>query len=760
MQAIKIIYENHDTGIHIADTLLMLLWGLEGAGYRADIERELAPGHLNILLENFTDEFTDRALKLAHCGTDFIIVATEFLTGNTFNDFRKSASALPKDAHYDNAAYWATRYRNFLRLSEYALAVWHLSEHQVPVYQTALPGRGVEYLPHGYLAAFRRVVMRPDAERDIDFLFTGSLTPYRQRILANLERKGYRVHAAPAMTGHFHREQLLSRTRIALNLRQHADWLYPSNSRFHYHLNNASLLLSERCHYSCDLDAYVEHSTDIVHDAIISLSQGHFSERAESALAEFAKARPMERLMASLMKSSLTEEKLAWLGVKPDDKAAARTGYENVERYYDAIPVKEKENALICLSIKPLWEDHLLSSLKEMFNICQIFYLTELIDRLGSVDNLSSFVNDFVSREKISAIFLGVERLHKKYTKFYQKFIDFYSAIQCRKIYPLLFDDVIFQKENFDLLSSGPFELILTACPLSAFKYHEHNMPAVFFPLEGHEKWYFYKHNCRDIDVLFYGDVSKGKRRNYLYKIEKSGLSVTYVGDQKRSLSIAELCEYLRRSKIVLNFSESFSASGGIYYQFKGRILEAAFCGALCISEKNPPASLIFGNDLPQFNTADECVHLINFFLSNPVYYEKARITFVCRSELYRPTKIIKEIFGFDVNHECSFANTTSWPLPDRPCLTVSATREGQRVTVHCIANPEYFHSDLEYAFYLVAIGAKAQVLEYTSSPEAQFVISDDMLGKSMEVRSFVREIINPDKKMMKTTPVVESRKM
>ncbi|MCB1775983.1 MAG: glycosyltransferase [Candidatus Competibacteraceae bacterium] len=648
MQAIKIIYENHGAGIHTADTLSMICQGLELAGYRADIEKELAPGHLNILLENFTDEFTERVLKLADTGTDFIIVATEFLTGNTFNDFRESSFGLPRDVHYDNLAYWVKRHHNFQRLSERALAVWHLSEHQVPVYRQALPGCRVEYLPHGYIAAFRRVVMRPDADRDIDFLFTGSLTPYRRRILSALEKQGYRVHAAPAMTAHFHREQLLARTRIALNLRQHAQWLHPSNSRFHYHLNNASLLLTERCHYSCDLDAYVEHSSDIVNEAIMSLSCGHFSERAESALARFAKARPMGHLMASLMETSLTAEKLAQLGIQSSNKPVVAPKHEHIESQHVVFSDEKKPKALVCLSVKPLWEDHLLSSLAEVFNVHKIIYLTELIKKLDHIDHLSKFINDFVDHEGISFIFLGIERLHKQHTNFYQHFRKFYSEIQCRKIYALLFDDVVFRKENLDFLENGPFEMVLTACPLSALKYQECNIPALFFPLEGHEKWYFYENNNRDIDILFYGDLRKGKRKEYLSKIRQAGFSITYVGGQTRSLSIMELCEYLRRSKIVLNFSESFNTSGATYYQFKGRILEAAFCGALCISEKNPPASLLFGNHLPQFSTPEECINLIDLLLKDHILYEQVRIAFVSRSELYRPAKIIKNIFQFN----------------------------------------------------------------------------------------------------------------
>jgi len=59
--AIKVVYENHwNFGIHLADTLPLIRCGLELAGFRADIEKQVVPGALNILVENFSDEFTER----------------------------------------------------------------------------------------------------------------------------------------------------------------------------------------------------------------------------------------------------------------------------------------------------------------------------------------------------------------------------------------------------------------------------------------------------------------------------------------------------------------------------------------------------------------------------------------------------------------------------------------------------------------------------------------------------------------------------
>ena len=481
--------------------------------------------------------------------------------------------------------------------------------------------------------------MRPDSQRDIDFLFTGTLTSYRQQILESLRNKGYRVYSEPATTGQFYREQLLSRSCITLNLKQHSTWPYPSNSRFHYHLSHASLLLTEKCEYSCDLDVYVEQSCNIIPDAIISLNRGGYSERAEYALKKFSKERPMKDLMASLIKASLPGEILSWL-----KSEAVRFPIMNSNQHYRQDCINEKENALVCFPVKRIWQEHLLSSLGEVFTI-RVLYMKDILAEFGSIHLLTVYTEAYINSAKVSVVFFDVERFHINFDDKKEDFIEFYKVIGRLKVIPFLFDDAVYREKNLQLIRSLNYEIILTACPISALKFHEQGIPAKFFPLEGHEKWYFHQHENRDIDILFYGTLRKGKRRQYLAELEAAGFSITRVGDEKRSLSITELCDYLRRSKIVINFSESCDISG-VYYQFKGRILEAGFCGALCVSEKSPSASLLFGKDLPQFNTLEECMSLLRFFLENPDCYENSRMAFISRCELYRPVEILKEIFN------------------------------------------------------------------------------------------------------------------
>ena len=82
--------------------------------------------------------------------------------------------------------------------------------------------------------------------------------------------------------------------------------------------------------------------------------------------------------------------------------------------------------------------------------------------------------------------------------------------------------------------------------------------------------------------------------------------------------------------------------------------------------------------------------------------------------------------------------------------LLVSATQQGGSVIGRCVASPAYFQGELEYAFYLMIDGEKALVAWYTPNPEVCFTLPDGAEGKALEVRGFVREKANPEKKLMR----------
>lgn len=100
----------------------------------------------------------------------------------------------------------------------------------------------------------------------------------------------------------------------------------------------------------------------------------------------------------------------------------------------------------------------------------------------------------------------------------------------------------------------------------------------------------------------------------------------------------------------------------------------------------------------------------------------------------------------------------TAEPLrrpPSRPDpLTVNATRHGEVVTARCTADPEHFAGELEYAFYLMAGGQKALVHWYTDQPEVRLTVPPEARGQTLEVRGFVREKANPEKKLMRAVGV------
>jgi len=259
----KIVYGNHyNYGIQVSETILLVKAALEVAGHAADIVRHFCPGFINIFQEglitqdnsniDFLNSF-DAALK--HPKTHIIIIATEYLKNHTFNDF--DANNEKDTSIYSNKAYWRTRLANFLYMEKASIATWHLGEYAVDDYKNYLKHNKIFYLPHYYAPNLTRVNHNQDTDKDIDFLFTGSQTDYRKGIITDLRNRGYNVVLGTTITASFHRENLLQRTKVSLNLKQYPDWPYASPSRFHYHIINKSLLLTENCTYGCDIQPYV-----------------------------------------------------------------------------------------------------------------------------------------------------------------------------------------------------------------------------------------------------------------------------------------------------------------------------------------------------------------------------------------------------------------------------------------------------------------------------------------------------------------------
>lgn len=109
--------------------------------------------------------------------------------------------------------------------------------------------------------------IHPRREQDIDFLFYGSITPYRRQMLERLAERGHRIvavfDARPA-----YRNDLISRAKVHLAPIQGPGMEHFAYGRVGYLLNNNGLVVVERCQGQewlehCFVTAPTEHWVDV-----------------------------------------------------------------------------------------------------------------------------------------------------------------------------------------------------------------------------------------------------------------------------------------------------------------------------------------------------------------------------------------------------------------------------------------------------------------------------------------------------------------
>lgn len=304
----KIVYGNHyNFGLSVSHTLLMLKHGLEDLGYRADVEKDLQPGFVNIIIENFTDDYVATMESQWSPGTRLIVIGTEIITDGTFNNFSTDSgdTGHPWDRrldNYRNKPVLSERFRNFLNLAPRMDALWHLAFQQVEPFRAQMPNTIVNYVAHGYTDKCATVRQRPENEKDIDVFYSGSMTRYREGIFDQLRRAGFKLGVTHQMTAPFHRDDLVARSKLAINIRQDESWPYESNSRLYYHIVNDSIVLTEACPAASDLHAFApEISGDVCDFVADQLALGDFTERAVAVRERLAAERPMAGVLAPLL---------------------------------------------------------------------------------------------------------------------------------------------------------------------------------------------------------------------------------------------------------------------------------------------------------------------------------------------------------------------------------------------------------------------------------------------------------------------------
>ena len=282
-----------------------------------------------------------------------------------------------------------------------------------------------------------------------------------------------------------------------------------------------------------------------------------------------------------------------------------------------------KKKCLIIFAIPHVhnWENDVINKFKLLYDVEYVF-ANELFDK-GGTQNIIITCNKIIKNEGIEIVVFDTDFL---------PFIDSH-VIQSisNEVYKVLitYDSIV--HDNLNIIHGSNCNLVLTGDSIDVFKLKEYNLNSLYFPLEGSAKIYRDLKLNKDIDVLFYGQLHKFGRNEFINSLVKRGVNIKIIGPPDNVVSNEKLVELINRSKIVLNFS--YTDSGNIndnffplrtnyikapMLQLKGRFLQCGLCNTMCISEYAPSIELLCNsNEVPTFKTIDECEKLLNKFLKN-----------------------------------------------------------------------------------------------------------------------------------------------
>lgn len=346
---VAVVYGNHGAvPIQLEDYHVILEESFLESGVRFRHSESPVPGILNVLIECFDKDLVQDLIemKAEHPATEYICIATEVVTGSTFNRFEAKSTDSPYASflkhlsrrivrrlvkmltppnsrfrktlmyenltraqdHYSNLYYWEKRFRNFSRLAPHFKAVWCSAEFLLPGYRALLPHTSVNLMPVVTFREQPQAVFASEKEQDVDFLFTGTVTAYRAEFLGALKRKGYKVVAGSSLWPRYFREHFLRRAKVCLDMRQSPHWRAPSPMRLHRLLVEGRLVVSEKGDMTCFEDGYVElaSSDDFVRICEEQLRLGDHQRRGLEASHRYLKdLEPKRREMRRLIESAL-----------------------------------------------------------------------------------------------------------------------------------------------------------------------------------------------------------------------------------------------------------------------------------------------------------------------------------------------------------------------------------------------------------------------------------------------------------------------
>jgi tetratricopeptide (TPR) repeat protein len=208
------------------DICKYICYGIESAGYDCCISKSrLDPDRINILVGSHHLADPGLVEKIKNTGK-YVLFQTEIITGDTINNW-------PVQKAFSEVQ---------LPLMRNATSIWTGAVSKARLQEMGIQS---EIFTMGYHPAMEEI--QPKRNKDIDFLFCGSITPHRKMLLEALTARGSTV-VTLFDDAAMYRNDLIARTRVNLAPNQGPGMNHFSGSRVLYLINNRSIVVVERCH--------------------------------------------------------------------------------------------------------------------------------------------------------------------------------------------------------------------------------------------------------------------------------------------------------------------------------------------------------------------------------------------------------------------------------------------------------------------------------------------------------------------------------
>ena len=146
--------------------------------------------------------------------------------------------------------------------------LWDFSRRNVEAWHAA--GRAVAHVPVGYHPSMERFRRLPAEACEHDVVFTGAMNDRRRAVLDALRQRGLRVAVVPYDLYGAQRDQILSRSRMALNMLYYEEGTHPVLRTAHLVANGVPVLC--------------EHAPEAPTWALLQCAYGDLVERCAELL--------------------------------------------------------------------------------------------------------------------------------------------------------------------------------------------------------------------------------------------------------------------------------------------------------------------------------------------------------------------------------------------------------------------------------------------------------------------------------------------